>query len=498
VRRAFPAVAVALALCAATARAQVRVTIADVGPGPGGPLIQRALRQSHRLVEPDTAPFVVERNARIRTSLIVLGRNTRVDGAVDGDVIVIGGNLYVRTGATVGGRAIAIGGGAYPSSLAVVTGEVAGFRQSTFDIARTADGYRLSYRSLEQQAEKPLLFPMAYGFRAPQYDRVNGLTQPFGPAFAFANARGLGDVVATYRSNLGAIDPLLDLRYQLTRRTRATLSAGRGSFSNDAWIWPDLVNSLSVVALGEDTRNFYRADRADITLFRLWEGVSARLEPFIGAMTERAWSVGPGVFANRGPWSVIGRADLLGMRRPNPAVDAGRLTSLIVGATGHWESAETIVHARARVEASLSSPASGRFQQITSDVAVSFPTFGEQQYALDVHWVTTLGETPPPQRFAYLGGSGTLPFLDMLSQGGDVLLLIDQRYSVPLTTVTVGVFGSPVLQFRHRIGAAGVGGLPSLEQMVGVGLSLTIVRGEIQADPVSRRVRAAAGFTFSR
>jgi hypothetical protein len=417
---------------------------------------------------------------------------------VDGDVIVVGGNLYVRAGATVSGRAIAIGGGAYPSSLAVVTGEVAGFRQSTFDIARTADGYRLSYRSLEQQREKPLLFPMVYGFRTPQYDRVNGLSQPFGPAFAFAHERGLGDVLATYRTNLGVIDPSLDLRYQLTRRTRATLSAERGSFSNDAWIWKDLVNSLFALALGEDTRNFYRADRADVALFRLWEGESVRLEPFVGATSERAWSVGPGVGAAGGAWSVIGSADALGMRRPNPAIDAGRLTSLLVGATGHWESAETMVDARTRVEASLTSPAPGHFQQITSDVAVSFPTFGEQEYALDVHWVTTVGDTPPRQRWAYLGGPGTLPFLDMLSEGGDELVLIDQRYSVPLMGVSVGVFGHPVLQLRHRIGAAGVGGLPSIEQMVGVGLSLTIVRGEIQVDPVSRRVRAAAGFTFSR
>jgi len=186
------------------------------------------------------------------------------------------------------------------------------------------------------------------------------------------------------------------------------------------------------------------------------------------------------------------------MWRPNPAIAAGRLTSVLVGAVGRWESAGVIVDARTRGEASLSAPASETFQQLTSDVAVAFPTFGEQTYALDVHWVTTFGDTPPPQRFAYLGGSGTLPFLDMLSQGGDELLLIDQRYSVPLTTVTVGAFGHPVLQLRHRIGSAGVGGLPSFEQMVGIGLSLTVIRGELQIEPVSRRVRAAAGFTFSR
>ena len=107
-------------------------------------------------------------------------------------------------------------------------------------------------------------------------------------------------------------------------------------------------------------------------------------------------------------------------------------------------------------------------------------------------------DAPPPQRFAYAGGSGTLPFIGMLAQGGDELLLIDQRYSVPLLRVSLGAFGSPVLQLRHRIGAAGLGSLPTFEQMVGLGVSLTVIRGEFQFDPATQRGRVTAGFTFSR
>ena len=490
--------AVGLALCAAALGAQARVTIADVGPGPSGPLLREALRRPHRLAEPDTGRLVITREVQVRGALIVLGRSTLIEGAVDGDVIVVGGDLFVRPGARIGGRAIAIGGGTYPSALAVVTGGTMTFRENTFDIARTEDGYRLNFRSTAPPKEAPLLFPEMYGFRMPLYDRVNGLSVPFGPAFAFGSGRGRADILATWRSDLGALDPSLRTTYQLSRRTRATMDVRRGSFSNDNWIWLDWINSMSVLVFGDDTRNFYRADRAELALFRLWEGERVRWEPFIGAISERAWSVGPAPAAGGGPWSVLGKADTLAMRRPNPPVAPGRLTSALVGTSVHWESQEVRLDMRTRVEIALTAPANASFQQATSDATIAFPTFGEQEYAVDVHWVTTMGDTPPPQRFAYLGGSGTLPFLEMLSLGGDELLLIDQRYSIPLTRVRLGDFGNPSLQFRHRIAAAGLGALPNFETMIGVGVAVVFVRGEVQVNPATGKARLAAGFTFSR
>ncbi|HEX7939668.1 MAG TPA: hypothetical protein VF483_11835, partial [Gemmatimonadaceae bacterium] len=133
----------------------------------------------------------------------------------------------------------------------------------------------------------------------------------------------------------------------------------------------------------------------------------------------------------------------------------------------------------------------------TTDIAVTFPVFGEQEYAADIHWVTTAGHAPP-QRFVYLGGSGTLPFLDMLSLAGDQLFLLDQRYSIPVTGIDLGEFGNPALQLRHRTAAAGFGSLPRFETMIGVGVAVVFVRGEVQMNPATGKARLAAGFTFSR
>jgi hypothetical protein len=478
-----------------------RATITDLGPGPSGRILQEALARPHRLIEPDTGDtwFILARSAQEYTSLIVLGRSAAIAGLVEGDVIVVGGDLHVRPGARISGRAIAIGGGVYPSSLAFIGKGSESYRDNTFAIARTAQGYRLEYRSLREHPSPPLLFPGIYGLRFPSYDRVNGASVPFGPSFSFAGGRGALNALATYRSDLGKFDPSVAGGIELTRRSRLAFSAQRGTFTNDAWIWGNFVNSLSALVVGTDTRNYYRADRAELTLHRLWEFTRTQLEPFLGGRMEKAWSVGPQLGDQTGPWSIFGRTDSLGMRRPNPPIDSGTVTSVLGGGAIQWESQQLQLRARSRGEMSLSTPSDQSFNQITSDLEITFPTFGEQEYALEVHWVTSPGEAPPPaQRFVYIGGSGTLPFLDLLEQGGDELLLIDQRYSVPLLNVRFGIFGIPTLLLRHRIGSAGFGDLPSFEQMIGVGVMLTILRGEIQIDPASGKVRTSVGFSFSR
>ena len=488
-----------LCLTAGTAWAQRRVAITDVGAGPSGRILQAALAQPHRLIEPDSGWFILDRNAQQRGTLIVLGRTAAIGGNVEGDVIVVGGDLFIRPGARVAGRAIAIGGGVYPSALAIVERGTHAYRDNTFSIAPDSAGYQLAYVSLRADASPPLLFPGIYGLRLPTYDRVNGLSTPFGPAFTFAGGRATVDILAIYRSDLGKIDPSLDGGLQLSRRLRAEFRAGRGTFSNDAWIWSDLVNSFATLTTGTDTRNYYRADRAEVTVHRLWEFTRTLVEPFVGGVAEQAWSVGPAVGELRGPWSVLWRKDTVeGIFRPNPAIDDGQITSILSGVRVGWEAEDLRARARTRFEMGPGGAGNRSFTQITSDVDVGFPTFGLHEYAMDVHWVTTPIGIVPRQRFVYLGGSGTLPFLDLLEQGGDEALLIDQRYSIPVPSVRVGILGEPTLIFRHRLGSAGLGELPSFEQMIGVGVVLTLLRVELQIDPARRKMRFSTGFSFSR
>ena len=491
---------VGVALGAATARAQTQtqVIVTDVGPGGSGRLLQEALAQPHRLIEPDTSWFTLKRGAQESASLIVLGRAAAIAGTVDGDVVVVGGDLFVRPGAHIAGRAVAIGGGVYPSTLAIIDKGVQSFRDNTFSITPASDGYRVAYVSLREHASPPLLLPGIYGLRFATYDRVNGASIPFGPALSFASGRGDADFLATYRSDLGKIDPSVEGSALISRRSRAQLHASRGTFTNDAWIWPDLVNSLAVLAFGADTRNYFRADRAELTIHRLWDWTNTQIEPFVGGLVERAWSVGPTFGELRGPWSFRRKEDGLGMWRPNPAIAEGTVTSALAGADVKWESQGLTFRTRARGEMGLSTPVDRQFVQVTSHVDVSFSTFGEQTYAVDVHWVTSPGDSPPPQRFAYLGGPGTLLFNTLLEMGGDELLLIDQRYSYPLASVRLGFLGTPTLLLRHRLGSGGLARLPAFEQMIGFGALLTFVRAELLVDPATGGVRLSGGLSFAR
>jgi hypothetical protein len=448
-------------------------------------------------VEPDTSWFVLGRREQSRT-LVVLGRTAAIGGLVDGNVVVVGGDLHVRPGAYIAGRAVAIGGGVYVSTRAIVFGGTRSFRDDTYDITRDSGGYRLTYRPLRASRPASVSLPGLYGLRLPTYDRVNGSSVPIGPAFNFLGGRAEANLLARYRSNLGTVDPSVDVDLQLTRYTRVEAAAGRGTFTNDAWIRSDFVNSLSTFVSGNDARNYFRADRGDLTVHQLFESGRLQIEPFVGARAEDAWTVGPGPGDRSSPWSIFGRHGDEHMLRLNPPITDGRIGSALAGAALQWDSPDLRVRFRAAGERSFDAPADVQFTQVTWDLGISFPTFGLQEYAFEAHAVTSFGDTVPPQRFAYVGGQGTLVFLEMLQQGGDELLFLEQYYVMPISRLRLGFFGVPNLFLRHRLGSAGTGGLPAFEQVLGLGVALTLFRFEVDLDPSNAEVRVAGGVSFSR
>jgi hypothetical protein len=492
---------------------QDRVVITDRGPGESGRILADALGRPYRLIQPDSAPFVLGRDASEAQTLIVLGRDAAIEGTVNGDVIVVDGDLFIRPRARVLGRTVAIGGAVYPRIPplnAVVTGSSESFRDETFTISRVGDAFHLDYHSLFADESAAFTLPGVYGVRIPEYDRVNGLSLPVGPALRVAGGAGEIDALVTYRSDLGKFDPGLFAQLPLTRALRVEATAERGTFTNDRWIRSNIWQSVIALGTGKDTRNHYRADRAQASLHRLWEMPSVRFEPFVGSRIERAWSTGPAVGERRGPWSITGRTDTLeGMFRPNPRVMHGTILSALAGAGAEWETpagvrAEASLVAEHLLQSSppnIADPLGAReldFTQLTSHGEIRFLTFGLQEYRGEVHWVTTPGGATPPQRFVYFGGSGTMPFLDLLEQGGDELLLVDQRYSIPLHMIRLGFFGSPLVHLRHRLGSAGLGDLPSLEQALSVGLEIAVVRGEFRLNPANGDTEFSLSFALSR
>jgi hypothetical protein len=283
----------------------------------------------------------------------------------------------------------------------------------------------------------------------------------------------------TYRSRLGAFDPGVNLRVGADSGLRFEGFAARVTRSNDRWIYSDLVNSAFAIFAGVDTRNYFRSNDGEARLFYRIVSQGRSVEPFIGGRFERTTPI----TAVGNVWAFHGEHDDERMARPNPLVETGDIGSLLAGIVFADTSGAVVSRVKAEVEQNVSTmPGTLTFTQLTVDVRVAFPTFKTQSLRLRGHGVATAGDAVPVARYAYLGGTGTLPVLDILEQGGTELLFLETRYLFPFDRVKLPLVGSPVLTLRHILGSAGVGALPDLEQEIGFGIGLSALRLDVTTD----------------
>jgi hypothetical protein len=350
--------------------------------------------------------------------------------------------------------------------------------------------------------ESPISLPFGVGLRIPSYDRVNGLTLPWGPQLNVGDEVLQADALVSYRSNLGKWDPSLEAFIRPGDNNELKLSGGRGTYTNDAWIHSDVANSLTSIGVGSDSRNWYRGDRGAARFTRRIASNTLTLTPYIGGNIERDWSTGS-IAPLKSPWSFFGRKGVLKMRRPNPRVEEGRIGSILGGSglqvVSGGVDAKLDVGVEHALSSSLVADCSGfltdaacravgqTFTQFTVHTTAQFPTFGTQTFSFLGHVVWTGSDVAPPQRFAYLGGSGTLATVDLLAIGGDRLLYVRADYTVPIDKVVLPYVGSPFIGLRYAAGNAGEGTLPALIQNVGIGAGVSFFRADYTIDPASKR-----------
>jgi hypothetical protein len=507
----------ALLLVGGTAAAQTpQIRLDDPGSGPGPALLAQALAGPHIVIGPASGQAVLPRDSVYRQTVIVLGRETVVQGRVEAGVIVVAGDLHLHPRAVVTGRSVAIGGGVYTSALGDF-GPTEAFRDFTYEISSTPSGYALRYQSLIDRPDRAITWPIFYGFRIPTYDRTNGLSIAAGPLIAVPRTELLIEPRATYRSNLGRIDPSIAFAYGVDSRTTLRASYEHNTLSNETWIWPDYMNSLSSLFNGRDTRNYYRTVRAQLSGSRRWGPDSAGFEPYIGARWERDREVGPYVGATGGPWSILSRRDTVeGMLRPNPFIFRSDIASAIGGVDMNWTDGVTTSRAKLDLEAGRSSQSIGSnlFAQATFDGSIEFPTFGLQTLRMDAHFVASvygnvdapgvsdLGAGPlqstPRQRWVYVGGSGSIGTLELLERGGDQLFYFDGRYNIPIERIQLPLVGPPTLTIREILAGAAVKRFPTIAQATGLRLSATVAYVEFLIDPATRKTTFGVGLTLAR
>ncbi len=475
------------ALLAPFAAGAQDVVLRDAGAGQGAAVVRRVLAGPH-VVRAGSGPLIFPRDSTVAGSLLVLGRPTYLASRVQGDVVVVGADLFLRPGVDVSGRAVAIGGTVAETSLGRVAGGVESLRDETYAIQLVGDHYRLDYRSLRAGAEADPMFQLAgiKGVKVPSYDRVDGVSLPVGVVLQVADHALEIEPSVTYRSRLGGVDPAIEVRTRDGAPYRFVGRAARDTRTNDRWIYGDLINSMTTIFAGSDTRNYFRADVGEGRIIRKLERTAFTLEPYVGGRYERVWPI----TAAGNVWSVFGRNDSLKIKRPNPPVETGHIGSALAGARFRTVGLVTSL-VDLDIEQGIRAPTgTSTFTQVTLDGVVDLPTFRTQSLKMRAHAVATGGSTIPASRYAYLGGSGTLATLDLLEQGGTALLYLESRYLIPLETIQLPYIGSPTLTLRDAFGGAGVGSLPSLQHEVGIGVGLSILRLEY--------TRAVAGKSGSK
>lgn len=488
-------IALAVPLVIPIAAGAQEVVVRDAGPAPAKGVIEHVLAAPHT-VRSGTDRLVLSRDSTISTSLLVLGRPTYLAGRVDGDVVVVGADLFLRPGADVRGRAVAVGGTVATTTLGTVAGGTLSLRDETYDITREGTAFSLRHRDLRAADVTPVVsLAGIQGLLMPTYDRVDGLSLPVGVTIATPGGLVTLQPTATYRSRLGTVDPGATLLVTPSSRLRLEVQGGRDTRTNDDWIYSDLVNSLTTFFGGTDTRNYFRSVGGVARLVATVDRSSFVLEPYVGARVERVSAIS----ATGDVWSVTDRDDSLRMRRPNPLVERGDLSSAIAGVDWELFAADVVGHGYLRAEQSFA-PIEGtsNFLQFTVHGSVQFPTFGTQSLHVKLHGVAGVGDRTPLARFAYLGGSGSLSTLDLLERGGSTLLFVENRYEIPIDAIQIPMVGAPVLSIRDAFGGAGVGSLHDLQHEIGVGIGVSAVHLDLNTAVAGRkRTRVSLGISLS-
>lgn len=481
----------------------VQLGAQEVRVAPGAPpavarSVAALLATPHRVIGPGAARALVSRDSSYPGSVVVLGRDAAVEGHVPGDVVVIGGDLYMHPGAHVDGRAVAIGGGAYPSTLATVTGGLTSDRDYTFAVTPGDGGYSLTYRPLRVESAPAFDLAGFHGLLIPSYDRTDGLSVPIGVVVSLdTNSLELTPTV-TYRTQLGAWDPALGSVWSPNEDWTIALDAGRSTMSNDRWIWSDLVNSLSVIWAGIDTRNYYRSDRAQLELRRTIELDRGNIEPFVGGRFERDWAARPLGFVTGGPWSVLDRDNPDRVVRPNPDFPSDHIASALAGVRLTWDEPTLRVVGSLMEELATASATESRFAQTTVDAEVTFPTYRTQTLQFEGHAILTAGDQAPVPRWGFVGGAGTFRLIPLLSLGGDQLAYVETNYTVPIDRLTLPYLGAPSLTLRHMMGSAGVGSLPGFEQNLALRAALSVLRIDFIYDVTRHKTGTGIGLSMTR
>lgn len=374
---------------------------------------------------------IIQRGDSLNTNVVVKGGDLTVYGRVNGDVMVVGGDLFVRDGAYIGGNIKVINGEVYKDDDAVVIGYVdKSSSKKEKKYREEAKEFRRSSTKLHANWVNETTNLDNFIFR---YNRVEGLFLGAGSekryywdeqrSYSLYGSIGYGFRSHNWRGNLG-----LSRQFAFDDGQLFEVEVEGHSLTDtkDEWLIGLQENTAAAFLIHEDFRDYFRRDGFGVNI-----GYASQQDYFtsqvkVGYLVDEYKSM-----ENQTEWSLFGGDKLF---RLNPAIDPGKMRS-IVSSAGLSTMTTTIdgpegwsILATAEF-ADKNYGSDFKFNRYVADLRRYQPLGRYDNLNLRFRVGTSEGNLPLQKTYE-IGGLGTLPAYAFKDEMGNRMLLMNAEFIV--------------------------------------------------------------------
>jgi len=284
--------------------------------------------ENERKTETYEGDLTVKEDNTIKSNVVVKGGDLTVYGKVDGDVLVVGGSLYVKDGGRITGNARVINGTIVRENGGVIDGytdktssRTTGYREERHRFAHPGNSFEAPWISENANLDN-------FIFR---YNRVEGLFLGLGSEKKFNwdgrrefnsyGSIGWGIRSHTWRGNLG-----------IARQFPIGITGGDELFeigaegysltdSKDQWLIGVHENTAAAILIHEDFRDYFQRNGYSAHVAYYSQNDYLKTEVKASYLVDKYASLG-----NNTEWSLFGGDKLF---RPNPPIDDGSMRSVL-------------------------------------------------------------------------------------------------------------------------------------------------------------------------
>ncbi|HTP11981.1 MAG TPA: hypothetical protein VMM37_00050 [Bacteroidota bacterium] len=375
--------------------------------------------------------MTVDEDKTVSSNVVVKGGDLTVYGTVDGDVLIVGGTLYVKDGGRITGNVRVINGDIVKEQGGIVEGTTdktssrsVGYRENRRRYSYPGSSFRVPWISENANLDD-------FIFR---YNRVEGLFLGLGTQkkYYWNGARninaygsvGWGIRSHTWRGNLG-----------ITRQFPLKISDGDEMFeigaegysltdSKDPWLINVHENTAAALLIHEDFRDYFERNGGSAHVAFYAQNEDVKVELKAAYLFDKYRSL-----QNNTEWALFGGDKLF---RPNPAIDDGNMRSVLTSAgistqsktargPEGWSIYGTFEYGPRTLGGAFN------FDQYVLDIRRFQPISSFDNLNIRLRAGTSDG-TLPLQKVYDLGGLGTTNAFPFKSESGNRMILMNAEY----------------------------------------------------------------------